>query len=239
MAYSIQLISISNFDEPQEMPELPHFSDPLLLRRALTHRSYFNEHPEEKDDNERLEFLGDAILNFLVGELIYGRYPKMSEGKMTSLRSELVREKQLVKFATELGIGDKLRLGKGTIQDGGRQNPSLLSDAFEAIIGAYFLDSGIDKVREFVRPLFIPVADSIVFAQSAINSKSLLQEWGLEKYRENPQYSIIEESGPDHAKVYTVQVRIKGKLYGTGLGRSKQAAEKNAAQEALKKVGLL
>ena len=237
MTYSIQLIS--NFDKPQEMPKLPHFSDPLLLRSALTHRSYFNEHPEEKDDNERLEFLGDAILNFLVGELIYGRYPKMSEGKMTSLRSELVREKQLVKFATELGIGDKLRLGKGTIQDGGRQNPSLLSDAFEAIIGAYFLDSGIDKVREFVRPLFIPVADSIVFAQSAINSKSLLQEWGLEKYRENPQYSIIEESGPDHAKVYTVQVRIKGKLYGTGLGRSKQAAEKNAAQEALKKVGLL
>jgi ribonuclease-3 len=158
---------------------------------------------------------------------------------MTSLRSELVREKQLVKFATELGIGDKLRLGKGTIQDGGRENPSLLSDAFEAIIGAYFLDSGIERVREFVRPLFIPVADSIVFAQSAINSKSLLQEWGLEKYRENPQYSIIEESGPDHAKVYTVQVRIKGKLYGTGLGRSKQAAEKNAAQEALKKVGLL
>jgi ribonuclease-3 len=237
VTYSIQLIS--NFDKPQEMPKLPHFSDPLLLRRALTHRSYFNEHPEEKDDNERLEFLGDAILNFLVGELIYGRYPKMSEGKMTSLRSELVREKQLVKFATELGIGDKLRLGKGTIQDGGRQNPSLLSDAFEAIIGAYYLDSGIDKVREFVRPLFIPVADSIVFAQSAINSKSLLQEWGLEKYRENPQYSIIEESGPDHAKVYTVQVRIKGKLYGTGLGRSKQAAEKNAAQEALKKVGLL
>ena len=237
MTYSIQLIS--NFDKPQEMPKLPHFSDPLLLRRALTHRSYFNEHPEEKDDNERLEFLGDAILNFLVGELIYGRYPKMSEGKMTSLRSELVREKQLVKFATELGIGDKLRLGKGTIQDGGRQNPSLLSDAFEAIIGAYYLDSGIDKVREFVRPLFISVADSIVFAQSAINSKSLLQEWGLEKYRENPQYSIIEESGPDHAKVYTVQVRIKGKLYGTGLGRSKQAAEKNAAQEALKKVGLL
>ena len=133
---SIQLIS--NFDHPPEMPKLPHFSDPLLLRRALTHRSYFNEHPAEKDDNERLEFLGDAILNFLIGELIYGRYPKMSEGKMTSLRSELVREKQLVKFATELGIGDKLRLGKGTIQDGGRQNPSLLSDAFEAIIGLIF-----------------------------------------------------------------------------------------------------
>ncbi len=216
------------------MPKLPHFSDPLLLRHALTHRSYFNEHPEEKDDNERLEFLGDAILNFLIGELIYGRYPKMSEGKMTSLRSELVREKQLVKFATELCMGDKLRLGKGNIQDGGRQNPSLLSDAFEAMIGAYFLDSGIDKVREFIRPLFIPVADSIVFAKAAINSKSLLQEWGLEKYRENPQYSIIEESGPDQAKVFTVQVRLKGKLYGKGIGRSRQAA-----QEALKKVGLL
>lgn len=221
------------------MPKLPCFSDQSLLRRALTHRSYFNEHPEEGEDNERLEFLGDALLGFLVGELIYGRYPKLSEGQLTSLRSELVREKQLVKFATELGIGKQLRLGKGTVQDGGRQNPSLLSDAFEAIIGAYFLDSGIDKVREFVKPLFIPVADDIVFAQSALNSKSMLQEWALAKYGENPQYFLIKESGPDHAKVYTTEVRLKGKLYGSGMGRSKQAAEKSAAQEALKKVRLL
>lgn len=221
------------------MPKLPCFSDQSLLRRALTHRSYFNEHPEEGEDNERLEFLGDALLGFLVGELIYGRYPKLSEGQLTSLRSELVREKQLVKFATELGIGKQLRLGKGTIQDGGRQNPSLLSDAFEAIIGAYFLDSGIDKVREFVEPLFIPVADDIVFAQSALNSKSMLQEWALAKYGENPQYFLIKESGPDHAKVYTTEVRLKGKLYGSGMGRSKQAAEKSAAQNALKKVRLL
>jgi ribonuclease-3 len=235
--YSIQLIS--RFNKQIEMPKLPCFSDSSLLRRALTHRSYFNEHPEEGEDNERLEFLGDALLGFLVGELIYGRYPKLSEGQLTSLRSELVREKQLVKFATELGIGKQLRLGKGTIQDGGRQNPSLLSDAFEAIIGAYFLDSGIDKVREFVEPLFIPVADDIVFAQSALNSKSMLQEWALAKYGENPQYFLIKESGPDHAKVYTTEVRLKGKLYGSGMGRSKQAAEKSAAQEALKKVGLL
>lgn len=237
MIYSIQLIS--RFNKQIEMPKLPCFSDQSLLRRALTHRSYFNEHPEEGEDNERLEFLGDALLGFLVGELIYGRYPKLSEGQLTSLRSELVREKQLVKFATELGIGKQLRLGKGTIQDGGRQNPSLLSDAFEAIIGAYFLDSGIDKVREFVEPLFIPVADDIVFAQSALNSKSMLQEWALGKYGEIPQYFLIKESGPDHAKVYTTEVRLKGKLYGTGMGRSKQAAEKSAAQNALKKVRLL
>jgi ribonuclease-3 len=235
--YSIQLIS--RFNKQIEMPKVPRFSNSSLLRRALTHRSYFNEHPEEGEDNERLEFLGDALLGFLVGELLYRRYPKLSEGQLTSLRSELVREKQLVKFATELGIGKQLRLGKGTIQDGGRQNPSLLSDAFEAIIGAYFLDSGIDKVREFVEPLFIPVADDIVFAQSALNCKSMLQEWALAKYGENPQYFLIKESGPDHAKVYTTEVRLKGKLYGTGMGRSKQAAEKSAAQEALKKVGLL
>jgi ribonuclease III len=235
--YSIQLIS--RFNKQIEMPKLPRFSDSSLLRRALTHRSYFNEHPEEKEDNERLEFLGDALLGFLVGELIYRRYPKLSEGQLTSLRSELVREKQLVKFATELDIGNQLRLGKGTIQDGGRQNPSLLSDAFEAIIAAYFLDSGIDKVRKFVEPLFIPVADSIVFAQSALNSKSLFQEWAQGKYGENPQYFIIKESGPDHAKVYTSEVRLKGKVYGIGMGSSKQAAEKSAAQEALKKVGLL
>ncbi len=237
MTYSIQLIS--NFDKQKEMPKLPRFSNPLLLRRALTHRSYFNEHPEEKDDNERLEFLGDALLGFLVGELLYRRYPDLSEGQLTSLRSELVREKQLVKLATSVGIGNQLRLGKGTIQDGGRQNPSLLSDAFEAVIGAYFLDSGIDKVREYIEPLFTPVAEDIVSALSALNSKSMFQKWGLANYGENPQYSIIKESGPDHAKVYTTEVRLKGKLYGTGTGSSKQAAEKNAAQKALKKIGLL
>jgi ribonuclease-3 len=222
-----------------EMPKLPRFSNASLLRRALTHRSYFNEHPEEKEDNERLEFLGDALLGFLVGELLYRRYPKLSEGQLTSVRSALVQEKQLVKFATELGIGNELLLGKGTILDGGRQNPSLLSDAFEAIICAYYLDSGIDKVREFLEPLFTPVADSIVFAQSALNSKSMFQEWALAKYGEMPQYCMIKESGPDHAKVYTAQVRLKGKVYGTGMGRSKQAAEKSAAQNALKKVRLL
>jgi ribonuclease-3 len=236
LTYSIQLIS--NFDKHQEMPRIPCFSDPSLLRRALTHRSYFNEHPEEKEDNERLEFLGDALLGFLVGELLYRHYPNLSEGQLTSLRSELVREKQLVKLATALGIGNQLRLGKGTIQDGGRKNPSLLSDAFEAVIGAYFLDSGIDKVREFIEPLFIPVADSIVYAQSAVNSKSMFQEWALKNYGENPQYLIIDELGPDHDKVYTAQVRLKGKIYGKGMGRSKQAAEKNAAQEAIKKLGL-
>jgi len=129
------------------MPKFPQFKKPSLLRLALTHRSYCNEHPEEQEDNERLEFLGDALLGFLVGELLYRRYPDLSEGQLTLVRSELVREKQLVKFAIALGIGDKIRLGKGTIQDGGRQNPSLLSDAFEAIVGAYFLDSGIEEVR--------------------------------------------------------------------------------------------
>ncbi|MCA1993875.1 MAG: ribonuclease III [Coleofasciculus sp. S288] len=220
------------------MPKLPRFKHSLLLTRALTHRSYFNEHPEEVEDNERLEFLGDAVLGFLIGELLYLRYPKMSEGKLTGLRARLVSEKQLATLANYLHIGDQMRLGKGTILEGGRQNSSLLSDTFEAIIGAYFLDSGIDKVREFVEALFMPIADSIVFAQSDINFKSRFQEWALANIGKNPEYSIIAESGPDHAKIFTARVRVGGKVYGEGMGRSKQAAEKNAAEDALKKVEL-
>lgn len=221
------------------MPKLPPFKDSLLLTRALTHRSYFNEHPEEVEDNERLEFLGDAVLGFLIGELLYRHYPKMSEGKLTALRARLVSEKQLATLANDLHIGDQMRLGKGTLLEGGRQNSSLLSDTFEAIIGAYFLDSGIDKVRKFVEALFMPIADSIVFAQSDINFKSRFQEWALANIGKNPEYSNIAESGPDHAKIFTVRVRVGGKVYGEGMGRSKQAAEKNAAEDALRKVELM
>lgn len=223
------------------MPKVPTFRNPLLLQRALTHRSYLNEHPQELEDNERLEFLGDAVLGFLVGELLYRRYPKMSEGQLTSVRSELVRERQLAELAQDLSIGDQMRLGKGTVQDGGRQNSSLLSDTFEAVIGAYFLDSGIDKVREFIEPLFIPVADRHV-EQSNANFKSVFQEWALANIGKNPEYFKIAESGPDHDKVFTAEVRVATKIYGTGIGRSKQAAEKKAAQNALnelKKHGLL
>lgn len=228
-----------------EMHKLPTFKDETLQLCALTHRSYVNENPEAGENNERLEFLGDAVLGFLIGELLYKRYPEMSEAELTRLRSALVDQQQLAKFATQLGIGNLMRLGKGAIKEGGSQNPSLLSDTFEAYIGAYFLDSGIEAVRKFVQPLFTLVADSIVFPQSDTDSKNLIdfknqfQQWALARFIQNPEYFIINESGPDHAKEFTAEVRVNDKVYGVGKGRRKQEAEKRAAEVALKKVGLV
>jgi ribonuclease-3 len=224
------------------MHKFPHFKDEKLWQRALTHRSYVNEHPETNEHNERLEFLGDSVLGFLVSEFFYERYPHLSEAQLTRLRSNLVDETQLAKFATELGIGDYMKLGKGAQKDGGRQNPALLSDTFEAIIGAYFLDSGLESVREFVRPLLLSVADSIVFSQSdthcepLIDVKNRFQQWALKAFGCNPDYFLIEASGPDHAKVFTVGVRVNGTVYGIGTGRRKQDATKAAAEAALKQI---
>ena len=224
--------------------KLPPIRDKKLLQQALTHRSYVNEHPEQGEDNERLEFLGDAVLGFLVGELLYRRYPQMSEAQLTRLRSKLVDEPQLTKFSKELGLGKLMRLGKGAQRDGGRESPSLLSDTFEAIIAAYFLESGIEAVRDYLQPLFLSVVDSILTSQSDADSKNLVdsknrfQQWALANQGENPQYAIVEESGPDHAKEFTAEVRVKSIVYGVGKGRRKQEAQKSAAESALKQLGL-
>ncbi|MEB3342498.1 ribonuclease III [Okeania sp.] len=229
--------------------KLPEFKNPELFQQALTHRSYLNENSGE-EDNESLEFLGDAVLGFLVGELLYKRYKEEHDLKpkeLTRLRSLLVDEKQLAKFAVQLGIGEKMRLGKGAEKDGGRQNPALLSDTFEAIIGAYFLDSTLTKLRPFVKRLFQPVADDIIFPDSEdnlspndlVDTKGKFQQWALAKFGENPQYESNNGEGLDHAKIFTAEVRVKGKLYGVGKGHRKQEAEKRAAEKALKKVGLI
>lgn len=232
------------------MKKLPEIKNEKLRLQALTHRSYINENPDAGEDNERLEFLGDAVLGFLVGELLFRRryrddMSKMSEANMTRLRSALVDEKQLAKFATQFGLGELLRLGKGAIRDGGRTNPALLSDAFEAYIGAYYLDTNIDKVREFIQPLFTAVANDIVFPQAQtqpqtlIDSKNRFQQWALAEWGENPKYYIVDESGPDHAKEFRVEVRVKDQVYGAGKGHRKQDAEKCAAEVALHKLGIL
>jgi ribonuclease-3 len=227
------------------MRKLPTIKDETLRLRALTHRSYVNENPGAGEHNERLEFLGDAVLGFVVGELFYQRYPEMSEAQLTRLRSKLVDEKQLGKFAIQLGIGDQMRLGKGAIKEGGRENPSLLSDTLEAYIAAYFIESGIEAVRKFVQPLFTSVADSIIFPQSDAEPKSLVdskgrfQQWALAKFVQNPEYLIIDEFGPDHAKEFVAEVRVNGRAYGVGKGRNKKGAEKRAAEAALKKIGLV
>lgn len=224
--------------------KLPLFSNSDLFDQALTHRSYVNEHPAEKD-NERLEFLGDAVLGFLVGRLLYERYPEMSEAQLTRLRSALVNEKQLADLAQDLNIGQFIRLGRGAQRDGGRDNPALLSDTLEAIVGAHFLDAGMDAVWDFIQPWFTPIADQLVQPQSdraeptnLVDCKNRFQQWALASCGQNPQYRIVEESGLDHAKEFTAQVLVNGKVYGCGKGHRKQMAEKRAAEEALVKLGL-
>jgi ribonuclease-3 len=227
------------------MDKLPIIKDEKLRLRALTHRSYVNEHPGDGKDNERLEFLGDAVLGFIVGELLYHyKSEELSEAKMTRLRAALVDEQQLGKFAAQLGMGEIMRLGKGAIRDGGYQNPALLSDTFEAYIGAYYLDAGIEKVREFITPLFKKVADQIIGihaeeAESLIDSKNRFQQWALAEFGENPKYVIIDQFGPDHAKEFIAEVRVRDQVYGSGKGRRKQDAQKKAAEAALKKVGIV
>ncbi|MGL5875492.1 MAG: ribonuclease III [Xenococcaceae cyanobacterium] len=224
--------------------QLPPIRDRQLLERALTHRSYVNEHPEENKDNERLEFLGDAVLGFLIGELLYQNYPNMDEAQLTRLRSQLVDERQLGFLGSQLGLGKLMRLGKGAEKDKGRENPSLLNDTFEAIIGAYFLDAGVEAVRNYIQPWFASLARDLVERQTAIeainfiDSKNRFQQWALATVGENPQYNTIAQSGPDHAKEFTVEVRVNNVVYGVGKGRRKQEAEKRAAESALKSLGL-
>jgi ribonuclease-3 len=213
------------------------FRDLALLQRALTHRSYINENPQDAvEDNERLEFLGDAILDFVTGLLLYNRYPEMSEGRMTSMRAALVRTETLARLASYLGVGDVLRLGKGEDESGGRTRPANLCAAVEALTGAIFLDQGIDAVRKVIEPHFVPAADAILARDMDRDAKSLLQEWSQAALGHTPRYQTVRTEGPDHNRRFTVQVIIDGRMYGEGSGRSKQGAAQCAAEKALKLV---
>ena len=179
------------------MHELLNFKNEKLLRQALTHRSYVNEHPGEGEHNERLEFLGDAILNFLSGEYLYKKYPEKGEDELTRRRSALVDEKQLAKFALEVGLDFRMRLGQGAILDGGYQNPNLLSSTFEAVVGAYYLDnnSNIETVRAIVEPLFDSVPEKIVVSRSNVDSKNRFQEWVQRNGITIPPKYVTEQIG--------------------------------------------
>ena len=214
------------------------FSNYLLLSRALTHRSYLNEHPEALEDNERLEFLGDAVLDFLVAVWLYNRFPEMSEGDMTRLRAALVGTKQLAEFAIQINLSAAIRLGHGEDAGGGRHRTALLCATLEAIIGALYLDSGIEAVRQFMEPLLAPAAEQILIARKDVDSKSHLQEWAQSRGHGLPSYKPVSIRGPDHAKTFVFEVCINGKTYGRGDGPSKQAASKEAARAALTALGL-
>ena len=227
--------SPESFSKRLNLPFTHHF----ILSRALTHRSYLNENKDAIEDNERLEFLGDAVLDFIVAEWLYNHYPEKPEGDLTRLRAALVHTDQLANFASQIDLGQALRLGRGEIQAGGRKRLTLLCDAFEALIGALYLEGGIEAVNEFMIPMLENVVEEIFQSHMDEDTKSRLQEWAQGHGFPSPRYILIAEEGPDHEKRFEMEVKIGNKPYGRGIGSSKQTAEKSAAKEALIKLGVL
>jgi ribonuclease-3 len=215
------------------------FKDDSLLRRALTHRSYLNENPHEQEDNERLEFLGDAVLDFLIAANLYNRFPDLNEGPLTSIRSALVRTEQLAEFARCIELGPAIRLGKGESEAGGRERESVLCSTFEAVLGALYLDSGLVAVQPIIDRLFLPVAQVVAAQENHIDHKSQFQVWAQAHLNHTPRYHTLSHTGPDHERTFTVEVRVNGEVFGTGTGRSKKLAEQAAARDALLKVEAL
>ncbi len=225
--------------------ELDHLSTNLgikfnnleLLKEALTHRSYLNEFKNRNlQSNERLEFLGDAILSFVVSTWLFKKFPQFFEGKLTSLRSNLVKTTSLTKVAQKLKVGDYLLLSKGEKEAMGQQNPTLLANAMEAIIGAIFLDQGVEKAKDFIEIHFEPLLKEIMESGRLKDHKSLLQEKIQAQTSQSPIYKTIKEEGPEHHKTFTVKVIAVGEILATGSGKSKQKAEEEAAKQALEKL---
>lgn len=215
------------------MIKLPEFKNPALFKQAFTHRSYLNEVREQLESNERLEFLGDSILSFVVSKHLYKTYPRFNEGILTNLRSLLVNTKNLASLAREADLGRFLLLSRGEEESGGRENDTLLANSFEALTGALYLDQGIEAVEEFLKYILFPKIDSVVKSKTFKDPKSLLQEYVQSKKQNAPLYKVIAEEGPPHDRVFTIGVYVNEKLLGKGTGRSKQVAEEQAAKKAL------
>ncbi len=215
------------------------FKDANILRKALTHRSFLNE-TKDKDllSNERLEFLGDAILSFIVSNWIFDKFPKYLEGKLTNLRSNLVKTTSLAKISRKLNIGEYLLLSKGESESRGQQKPTLLANTLEAIIGAIFLDQGIEVTKEFIKRNFEPLLKELITLGTFKDYKSLLQEKLQAQKRKSPVYKTVKEKGPEHNKIFCVNVYGEKELMATGEGKSKQKAEQEAAKIALEKLNL-
>ena len=206
-------------------------NNPSLLQRALTHRSYINEHSDAIEDNERLEFLGDAALDFVAASWLYNHYPEMDEGGLTRLRSSLVRTEQLAEFAKDMNLGPELRLGRGEESSGGRERPALLCDGFEAVVGALYLDSGLDAVYQFLEPRLREAAKLALEDETLLDPRSQLQIWAQAELGVTPQYETVDTFGPDHEREFLVEVSVGEELRGRGRGRSKQEAAQEAAKD--------
>ena len=229
----------SNRDQLEEFEGLLGYSfkDISLLQQALIHRSYaFESDGCQANDNERLEFLGDAVLDLTIGHALFVNYPEMREGDLTRLRAMLVNESHLAMMADKVSIGRYLSLGKGEDSTDGRRKPSILSSAYEAVVGAIFHDGGYGAAAAFVENHFVPCLDEQQAKMHLADAKSRLQELTQEKYNQAPSYFHEAEEGPDHRKIFTVSVRFRDKVLAHGTATSKKEAEQQAAAEALLKI---
>lgn len=217
------------------------FGDRAILLQSMTHTSYghevFQEKPIAYRDNERLEFLGDAILDVVVSDILLESYPEANEGQLSKMRAAVVNEKTLAHIARSLALQDCVRLGKGEVQTGGNNKPSILSCAFEALIAAIYLDGGFNAVYPVVRHLFSPLFTAEQELINFYDHKTQLQEVVQARWKVTPTYQLLSTTGPDHAKVFEVEVRMNGKVLAVASGFSKKEAEQNAARAAIQTVG--
>lgn len=215
-----------------------HFKDKKLLENVFIHRSYLNEHRQfPLPSNEKLEFLGDSVLSLITSVYLYKHFPDLEEGDYTDIKAAIVRTESLGEVGAKLNLGDLLYLSKGEEQGAGRENINLLADCFEALVGAIFIDHGFNYAYDFVlKFLFEKKLENIVKEKLYLSPKSRLQEYAQSKYKMLPIYNLIEESGPEHKKVFRVSVAIQDKTIATGQGTSKKMAEENAAKKALEKL---
>ena len=207
-----------------------------LLQNAFVHRSYLNESHEFSNSNERLEYLGDAVLELATSDFLYRTYPDFQEGMLTNMRAALVRTESLADIAETLGYSQKLLMSKGEEATGGRKNRSILADALEAYLGALYLENGYPACVEFLQTNLFVKADQVLKSQTYKDNKSLLQEIAQSRYKATPLYNLQSEAGPDHDKEFVMQVSIASKLYGEGRGKSKQTAQEDAAKNTLEMI---
>jgi ribonuclease-3 len=241
---------MSNDDAPPPPPGRDHrtdleplqealdydFDDLQWLERALTHRSHRTEHEAVESDNQRMEFLGDAVLGHAVADALFRRDREVDEGVLSKRQSQLVRKSTLARIARELDLGDYLRLGKGEAMTGGRNRPSLLADAYEAVLAAIYLDSNFEAAKRVVHELHADDFEAATEQLRPGDYKSRLQEWTQQHLEIQPEYAIVDESGPPHDRTFTARVRLDQEDYGRGRGATKQEAEQRAAAEALERL---
>jgi ribonuclease-3 len=203
------------------------------LKLAFTHRSYLNESAEANVSNERLEFLGDSVLSLVISEMLYGNRETDTEGALTNLRAYIVKTTSLAKAAKALDLGSRLSLSKGEEQSGGRENTQLLANTYEAVLGAIFLEEGLESAKKFVSETLVTLFEEEIKNGPPKDAKSHLQELSQSIYKTSPIYSVVKTVGPDHARIFSMEVEIAKKVYGHGQGASKQIAEEAAAAEAI------